>query len=116
MGKTKQSSKASSSSKRVCTSTSPSPSRPTRARDPTVPSGIPHPLLQFQIQDIKEACSVLFPLPVHHTYHIMPEDLTTVGLNESVMRMIHASRFENLVNIEELVFHDYLRLYLASPR
>ena len=116
MGKTKQSSKASSSSKRVrtSTSTSPPPSRPTRVRDTTVPSGMSHPLLQFQIQDFKEACSVLFPLFVHPTYHIMLEDLATVGLHESVMRMLHASRFENLVNVEEPVFHELFVEFLSS--
>ena len=119
MGKTKQSSKASSSkasssSKRVCISTSPQPSRPTRVRDPAIPSGMSHPLLQFQIQDFKEACSVLFPLPVHPTYHVMLEDLATVGLHEPAMIMIRASRFENLVNVEEPVFHELFVEFLSS--
>ena len=57
---------------------------------------------------------MLFPLPVHPTYHIMLGDLAIVGLNESVMRMIDASRFENLVKIEELVFHELFVEFLSS--
>ena len=57
---------------------------------------------------------MLFPLPVHPSYHIMLEDLATVGLHESVMRMINASRFENLVNVEEPVFHELFVEFLSS--
>ena len=56
---------------------------------------------------------MLFPLPVHPTYHIVLEDLATVGLHESVMRMIRASRFENL-NVEEPVFHELFVEFLSS--
>ena len=57
---------------------------------------------------------MLFPLPVHSSYHIMLEDLATVGLHDSVMRMINASRFENLVNVEEPVFHELFVEFLSS--
>ena len=57
---------------------------------------------------------MLFPLPVHPTYHIVLEDLATVGLHESVMRMIRTSRFENLVNVEEPVFHELFVEFLSS--
>ena len=57
---------------------------------------------------------MLFPLPVHPTYHIMLGDLAIVGLNESVLRMIDASRFENLVKIKEPVFHELFVEFLSS--
>ena len=57
---------------------------------------------------------MLFPLHVHPTYYIMLGDLATVGLNEYVLRMIDASKFENLVKIEEPIFHELFVEFLPS--
>ena len=57
---------------------------------------------------------MLFPLSIHPTYHIMLGDLAIVGLNESILRMIDASRFENLVKIEEPIFHELFVEFLSS--
>ena len=82
--------------------------------DPGNHTSLSYPLLQFNNPDFRMACTTLFSLTVHPSYHIMLGDLAAVGLHDKILGMLNTVQWENFMRIEEPIFHELFLEFLST--